>query len=175
MKLQHALFLLALMTCGTVACWQIATSTAQQPQTQPQPSPQAAATPAAPLSPTQETNNRFVKQISESIAGRENLPAEQVFKNIQHLKGVPAGRLLRIMNGGYSRALGVACTHCHVEQDFSSDDKRPKRAAREMAVMHRSINEQLGKMQNLEPRPQGRAINCSTCHRGAINPMAEGR
>jgi hypothetical protein len=179
MKLQHALFLLALMTCGTVACWQIVTSAAQQPQTQPQPqpqaTPQATATPAAPLSPTQEINNRFVKQISESIAGKENLPAEQVFKNIQHLKGVAAGRFLRIMNGGYSRALGVACTHCHVEQDFSSDDKRPKRAAREMALMHRSINEQLGKMQNLEPRPQGRAINCSTCHRGAVNPMAEGR
>jgi hypothetical protein len=181
MKLQHVLFLLALMTCGTVACWQIAISAAQQPTPQsqstpqPQASPQATATPAVPLSPTQEINNRFVKQISESIAGRENLPAEQVFKNIQHLKGVPAGRLLRIMNGGYSRALGVACTHCHVEQDFSSDDKRPKRAAREMALMHRSINEQLGKMQNLEPRPQGRAINCSTCHRGAINPMAEGR
>jgi hypothetical protein len=62
-----------------------------------------------------------------------------------------------------------------VEQDFSSDDKRPKRAAREMALMHRSINEQLGKMQNLEPRPAGRAINCSTCHRGAVNPMAESR
>ncbi len=178
MKLQHAVFLLALITCGTVACWQIATSTAQQPPTPPQPqtqaSPQPTATPAAPLSATQETNNRFVKQISESIAGRENLPAEQVFKNIQHFKGLPAGRLLRIMNGGYSRALGVTCTHCHMEQDFSSDEKRPKKAAREMGIMHRSINEQLGKMQNLEPRPQ-RAINCSTCHRGAINPMAEGR
>ena len=174
MKLQHVLFLLALITCGTVAYWQIATSAAQQPQTQPQPAPQATATPATPLSPTQETNNRFVKQISESIAGRENLPAEQVFKNIQHFKGVPAGRLLRIMNGGYSRALGVTCTHCHVEQDFSSEDKRPKRAAREMGVMHRSINEQLKKMQNLEPKPD-RAINCSTCHRGAVNPMAETR
>jgi len=174
MKLQHALFLLALITCGTVACWQMATSAAQQPQTQAQPAPQATATPATPLSPTQETNNRFVKQISESIAGRENLPAEQVFKNIQHFKGVPAGRLLRIMNGGYSRALGVTCTHCHVEQDFSSEDKRPKRAAREMGVMHRSINEQLKKMQNLEPKPD-RAINCSTCHRGAVNPMAETR
>ncbi len=75
------------------------------------------------------------------------------------------------MNGGYSRALGVACTHCHVEQDFASDDKRPKRAAREMAVMHKMINEQLGKMQNLETKPDLRAINCSTCHRGAITPM----
>jgi hypothetical protein len=76
------------------------------------------------------------------------------------------------MNRGYSRALGVTCTHCHVEQDFSSDDLRPKRAAREMAVMHRKINEQLKAMQNLLGEPDERAINCSTCHRGATNPMA---
>jgi len=29
-----------------------------------------------------------------------------------------------------------------------------------------------GKMQNLEGDPEERAINCSTCHRGAIDPMA---
>jgi hypothetical protein len=115
-----------------------------------------------------------VKQISDRIAGHENEPAEQVFKNVQWFKGTPAGRLLLIMNLGYSRALGVNCTHCHVEQDFSSDDKRPKRAAREMAAMHRMINDQLKKMQNLEPKPN-RAINCSTCHRGAIDPMATDR
>jgi hypothetical protein len=78
------------------------------------------------------------------------------------------------MNLGYSRALGVACTHCHVEQDSSSDEKRPKRAAREMAAMHRAINDQLRKMQNLEPNPN-RAINCTTCHRGAIDPTASDR
>jgi formate-dependent nitrite reductase cytochrome c552 subunit len=71
--------------------------------------------------------------------------------------------------------LGVTCTHCHVEQDFSSEDKRPKRAAREMAVMHRMINEQLKKMENLETKVEDRAINCTTCHRGAINPMASSR
>jgi alpha-beta hydrolase superfamily lysophospholipase len=58
---------------------------------------------------------------------------------------VPSERLLLIMNLGYSRALGVSCTHCHMEEDFSSDDKRPRRAAREMAAMHRMINDQLKK------------------------------
>src|SRR6266704_3288295 len=117
-------------------------------------------------------NHGFVNELSEKIAGRENEPAEKVFKNIriEWFKNVPAGRFLRIMNGGYSRALGVACTHCHVEQDFSSDDKRPKRAAREMAFMHRMINERLDKMQNLTQKPQDRPINCITCHRGAISP-----
>jgi hypothetical protein len=123
----------------------------------------------------QEINDRFVKQILERIAGRQKDPAEQVFKNIQSLKGAPAERLLLIMNLGYSRALGVNCTHCHVEADFSSDEKRPKRAAREMAAMHRQINDQLKKMQNLQTPASQRAINCSTCHRGAIDPMESER
>src|SRR5262245_40540006 len=90
-----------------------------------------------------ETNDRFVQQILQRIAGHETEPAAQVFKNIQIFKTLPARQLLTVMSVGYAPALGVACTHCHVANDFSSDDKRPKRAAREMAVMHRSINEQL--------------------------------
>ena len=133
--------------------------------------------PAAPTRESQnrDINDRFVKQISNRIAGRQRDPAEQVFKNIQTLKGLPAERLLLIMNLGYSRGLGVTCTHCHVEEDFSRDDKRPKRAAREMALMHRQINDQLRKMQNLQTPAAQRAINCSTCHRGAIDPMASDR
>ena len=136
--------------------------------------PSSAPTPAADKGspkPVQETNDAYVEQIKKQIAGHEQEPAEQVFKNIQWLKGVPAGRLLLIMNLGYSRALGVTCDHCHVDSDFSKDDKRPKRAAREMAAMHRSINDQLSKMENLEPSPKGHFINCTTCHRGAIDPM----
>jgi hypothetical protein len=123
----------------------------------------------------QEINDGFVRQISKQIAGHEQEPAAKVFKNIHILTNTPATRLLLIMNVGYSRALGVTCTHCHVAEDFSSDDKRPKRAAREMAAMHRSINEQLAKMQNLEANPQGHFINCSTCHRGSVDPLATDR
>jgi len=148
-------------------------------QMTPHPAPAPVRTPAmqpAP-SPTQEINDRFVKEISARIAGHENDPADQVFKNLQipWLKNAPAGRFLRIMNFGYSRALGVTCTHCHVENDFASDDKRPKRAAREMADMHHAINEQLAKMQNLDPEHQQHFINCTTCHRGAIDPVASDR
>ena len=133
----------------------------------------AAATSQVPKQPsTQEVNDAFVQQISKQIAGHEQEPAAQVFKNIQLdlFKRTPAARLLLIMNLGYSRALGVTCEHCHVKDDFSKDEKRPQRAAREMAVMHFSINQQLAKMQNLEPNPQGHFINCSTCHRGSIKP-----
>ena len=115
-----------------------------------------------------DVNATFVKQWSERIAGKENEPAEKVFKNLQYLQNTRASVLLTIMDVGYSRGLGVTCTHCHVETDFASDDKRPKRAAREMAAMHRMINQQLAKMENLQ---SDRAINCSTCHRGEAVPQ----
>jgi hypothetical protein len=120
----------------------------------------------------QEFNDRLVQQLSKRIEGREDEPAERVFKNIklEWFKPVPAKQLLDIMNGGYARALGVRCTHCHVEDDFASDDRRPKRAAREMATMHWDINQRLGKMENLKSAPEDRFINCATCHRGARDP-----
>jgi hypothetical protein len=174
MRLLQGVFLFILLICAAAAYEQSFTRASQQ-HTAPKPSP-SPSTPAQP-NPNQEINDRFTRQILANIAGRENEPAVKVFKNIQFelLKNIPARRLLLIMNLGYSRALGVNCTHCHVEQDFGSDEKRPKRAAREMAVMHRMINEQLAKMQNLEKKPEERFINCSTCHRGAISPLAAER
>jgi hypothetical protein len=122
-----------------------------------------------PQSPeNQQINAKFLKQLSEQIKGRENELATNVFKNVQILKTVSASVFLQIMNGGYSRALGVQCTHCHVESEFSSDEKRPKRAAREMATMHTMINQQLAKMQNLDSPSDQRSMSCSTCHRGQI-------
>ena len=160
MSLLRGLLAVALVVCVGFAYWQTQLRLFAVPHTQAQ-------TPT-----TQEVNDRFAKQYLERIAGKEKEPASKVFKNMQlpGLKDVPAANLINIMNLGYSRALGVTCTHCHVEQDFASDEKRPKKAAREMAVMHRAINEQLGRMQSLEIAPQERLINCSTCHRGSVNP-----
>ena len=144
-------------------------------RTQSHQAPPTGSAPAAKEPSTQAINDAFVQQISKQIAGHEQEPSGQVFKNIQvdFLKKVPAARLLLIMNEGYSRALGVTCKHCHVDDDFSKDDKRPKRCARDMALMHFDINQRLAKMQNLAPNPNGHFINCSTCHRGAIDPMAQ--
>ena len=108
-------------------------------------------------------------ELTKQIAGKENLPAEQVFKNIQILKGIPAGRLLRIMELGYSRSLGVTCTHCHVVDQWDKDDKPTKPVAREMSKMVQTINNDLHKpIKNLKgPNP---VVNCTTCHRGQIKP-----
>src|SRR5574337_1175978 len=145
MRSSKGMCLAIVAICGVVVCRQVVAS-ASPPQPTPAAQQQAAA--LAQESP-REANDRYVKQILDRIGDRKDEPAEQVFKNLQWFKGLPAERLLLIMSLGYARALGVKCTHCHVEQDFASDDKRPKRAAREMAIMHRAINEQLKKMQNL--------------------------
>jgi len=160
---------------GMVSCLVVVLTgwTGGASRSQSQQAPPAVAPTASKEPSTQEINDAFVQKISKQIAGHEEEPAGQVFKNVQVLKKTPAGRLLLIMNEGYSRALGVNCKHCHVEDDFSKDDKRPKRCARDMQQMHFSINQELVKMQNLEPNPKGHFINCSTCHRGHIDPMAQ--
>jgi len=149
-----------------------AVSFAFKPSRAQQQAAQAPAQAANVQASVQDINDAFVAKLQKQIAGHEQEPAEKVFKNVQIMKKAPAARFLLIMNLGYAKALGVACTYCHAENDFASDEKRPKRAAREMAAMHSNINQQLAKMQNLAPNPQGHFINCSTCHRGQIDPMA---
>ena len=111
-------------------------------------------------------------ELRKQIAGKENLPAETVFKNIQFLKGVPAARLLAVMKIGYSRSLGVNCTHCHVVDAWEKDDKSTKQTARDMAQMVRTINNDLLKnIKNL--RSESPVINCTTCHRGQTKPALD--
>lgn len=107
--------------------------------------------------------------LRKTIGGQENKPAGEVFKNIQMLKAMPAGRLLRIMELGYAKSLGVNCTHCHIAGEWEKEDKPTKQITREMAAMVTVINnEQLKKIKNLKsPDP---VINCTTCHRGQTKP-----
>ena len=126
----------------------------------------------APESPHRQTNDQHVQRILASIAGRENEPAGKVFKNvrIESYQEIPARRFLNVMNLGFSRALGVACTHCHVEDDFAADTKRPKLAAREMVALARTASERIATMEHLESPKDERFVNCTTCHRGAVRP-----
>ena len=116
--------------------------------------------------------DRLAKEVLAAIAGREKEPAEAVFKNIQAFKGVPAGRLVAIMNQGYARSLGVSCTHCHVPEKWDSDEKRPKQAAREMRELTAKLNgELLPLLKNLDSKKP--VVNCTTCHRGEVKPATE--
>ncbi len=115
---------------------------------------------------------RAVADLQRAIAGKEDLPATEVFKNITHYKGATAGRLLRIMDFGFSRSLGVTCTHCHVAGEWDREDKATKQIAREMSKMVSTINsELLKKVPNL--KSTNPAVNCTTCHRGQTRPALD--
>ena len=107
--------------------------------------------------------------LRKQIAGREQEPADTVFKNITMFKNSPAGRLLAVMETGFSRSLGVDCTHCHVTGEWEKEDKPTKQIAREMMTMTGQINrELLKKIKNL--KSENPIVNCTTCHRGQTKP-----
>ncbi|MEX2088842.1 MAG: c-type cytochrome [Bacteroidota bacterium] len=97
--------------------------------------------------------------------------------NLQVLdKTWPGSRLSPVMRG-FTRALGVRCTYCHVGEegkplttyDFASDMNPNKNRAREMLRMLGSINEHLKK---IEPSGEKRVnMWCHTCHEGRPRPM----
>jgi len=93
-------------------------------------------------------------------------PAEEIFQNIQSLKGMPAVHLTGVMNFFWN-SLGVHCVHCHVLGEegwkFDSDEKETKRTARRMISMVQSIN--------ADYFGGGNRINCFTCHRGSSKPV----
>lgn len=87
--------------------------------------------------------------------------AEQAFKNIQVLKGVPASQFDAVM-ASFTGSLGVRCNHCHVPGQFDKDDKPAKQTARKMIRMVFDLNK--GSFDN-----RG-AVTCVTCHRGQTKP-----
>jgi hypothetical protein len=105
--------------------------------------------------------------LEQLIKGRENEPVEAVFKNIQVLKGLPAGRLLDTMRG-FSSALGTNCKKCHDTENFASDDKDDKKIARSMIQMTKAINEQY--LRTMPGMDQDAAVSCYTCHHGQSHP-----
>lgn len=117
--------------------------------------------------------NPHVAELIKALGPNAKKPAGDVFRNVTLLKDVPADRFLRIMDVGYSQSLGVSCDYCHVEDRWETDEKRPKRAAREMIVMTRNINETLGKLTEIDT--QDASVNCTTCHRGYVKPAVQMR
>ncbi len=137
-------------------------------QEKPSPPPDEPSTPEA----IKRFNDDQVERASKQIAGKEDQSAEAVFKNIKILTGVPAGRVLKIMQLGYSRALGVSCAHCHVPDQWEKDDKPAKQIARDMSTMaHTIVFDLLRNINGLKDRNP--LINCTTCHRGQVKPALD--
>jgi Photosynthetic reaction centre cytochrome C subunit len=90
-------------------------------------------------------------------------PAEEVYKNIQVMKGVPAPRLMNAMQF-FNKWLGVECNYCHVSNEFDKDDKAAKNTTRKMLTMVHQING--------DNFPNNQIVSCWMCHRGSAKPEA---
>jgi photosynthetic reaction center cytochrome c subunit len=103
--------------------------------------------------------------VAQPAAERPQM-AEDVFKNVQVLRGIPVNQFMDTM-GFFSAATGLNCTGCHVAeslQDLSkfAEDVPRKRMARQMITMVQNMNKA-----NFGGR---RALTCYTCHRGSQVP-----
>jgi photosynthetic reaction center cytochrome c subunit len=106
--------------------------------------------------------------------------AQPQWAPIKNLQVLPADTsrqdLLNTMKG-FTAALGVRCTFCHVGEetqpiqtyDFATDTKLGKQTARVMMRMMADANTKLstvGDKPASEPR-----VSCYTCHRGQKTPL----
>lgn len=92
--------------------------------------------------------------------------AEEVFKNVQLLRGIPVGEFWDTM-GFISAAVGANCVHCHVEESLISldrfaDETPRKLRARQMIAMVNAINKT-----HFGGAP---VVTCNSCHNGEIRP-----
>lgn len=87
--------------------------------------------------------------------------AQDVYNNIQVLKGAPADSVIPTMEQ-IRHTIGVDCAYCHVPHDWANDDKKPKQTTRQMFGMLGLI-----KSTYFDRQPK---VSCWTCHRGQSSP-----
>jgi len=114
----------------------------------------------------------FAALVGVSIYAQGQQPA----RTPQNLQVLPKDMTLQQVQQtmrGFTAALGVECSHCHVggQQERAKDDNPKKAIARKMFQMTASINKDLLKDIG-EPAAAGASkVTCFTCHRGAIKPL----
>jgi outer membrane lipoprotein-sorting protein len=92
--------------------------------------------------------------------------AEDVFKNVQVLKGIPVDEFMDTM-GMFAASLSFNCVDCHTLQSVGSwdkfaDDTPLKQTTRKMMLMVNALNkDNFGGV---------RSVTCYTCHRGDLRP-----
>jgi photosynthetic reaction center cytochrome c subunit len=107
-----------------------------------------------------------VAAIVSANAQTKPLMAEEAFKNVQVLKGIPADEFMNTM-GFFAASLSFNCTSCHGLASAGdvarfADDTPLKQTARKMILIVRSINQ--GNFAGM------RKVTCYTCHRGGEKP-----
>jgi hypothetical protein len=104
---------------------------------------------------------------AQSASGGKPQMAEDVFKNIQVLKGTTVDEFMGTM-GLMAAALGYCCANCHTGAgtqfaDWGDDSFAEKRISRRMVSMVQAINRT-----NFGGR---QVVTCWTCHRGRDVPV----
>lgn len=92
--------------------------------------------------------------------------AEQTFKNVQILRGIPVDEFMDTM-GMFSAATGLNCAHCHAIDNGAgweayATETPLKQTARRMLRMMNAINK--------DSFGGARVVTCNTCHRGDQRP-----
>src|ERR1700693_3441775 len=103
---------------------------------------------------------------SGQTASPKSQMAEDVFKNVQVLKGISVNEFMGTM-GFFAASLGLNCSDCHTSDSSGdwekyADDTALKRTARRMVLMVNNLNK--GEFGGR------RAVTCYSCHRGIGHP-----
>ena len=106
--------------------------------------------------------------LASGQAGQQQRPqmSEEVFKNVQILRGIPVDEFMDTM-GMFSAALSLNCIDCHTAEsvgawDRFADETPLKVTSRRMMQMVNAINKENFK--------GIRSVTCYTCHRGDLRP-----
>ena len=105
---------------------------------------------------------------AQSTSARQPPLAENVFKNIQVLRGIPVDEFMDTM-GMFSAATGLNCAHCHAINNGGgwegyAAETPLKQTARRMLRMVNAVNK--------DSFGGTRTITCNTCHRGDQRPKS---
>jgi photosynthetic reaction center cytochrome c subunit len=95
---------------------------------------------------------------------QKELMAEDVYKNIQVLRGIPENQFLSTM-GFFSASIGESCEFCHDDESSwagYAKDNEHKQTARKMVLMMNAINKSYF--------GGNRKLTCYSCHRGTDFP-----
>ena len=101
----------------------------------------------------------------QAVPAAKPVMAEDVFKNVQVLKGIPVSQFMEAM-GFFCASLGQSCEYCHTSEkgtweDYAADNAH-KQTARKMVLMMTAINKA-----NFNGR---RVVTCYSCHNGGDSP-----
>ena len=87
----------------------------------------------------QQTRPQTVQQ-AQALAQRitqqtaqKPLMAEEVFKNVQILKGIPVNQFMDTM-GFFAVSLGLNCVYCHVPESLENWDRFAEQSLREEGI-----------------------------------------